>query len=747
IVINSKGIIKEVNHHLLYMFGYQNKDNLIGENVTCLMPESFAQDHYKHLINFQSRKKEMAQGRVLFGKRQDGSEFQLEITLGVIEYNKVDIVGVIRNVHDREKEKNELIQAKKGMEESQSIARFGSWSWDASTGQISTSKIIYELFGLEASDNSYDNSFSYKKLIDSVHPDSMNIALSIFDKKNYSNLKPHTTEIKIIWPDKSIHWLLAYWRLSNNSPDSKKLTGVFQDITRAKEAEEHLNIFRNIIKSSNQGVAITDTEGNIIYCNKAKQKIFKMENDRLTNHNFKDLLVKDANETFKQIKNHLKQSNSWNGTLEVINGLGEPFPLMSDIGAIYDNNNELTHYFNIMSDYTEVLNKQNELENAKQLAVKSDNAKSEFLSSMSHELRTPLNAILGFSQLISFDASISESTKENSNEINKAGKHLLRLINDILDFSKIEAGKIELSIEAVSLEEIITECTKLLSSIALSNNISINLTKGDIAFYVRADRVRLKQALVNLITNAIKYNRDNGSVNISCLKENNNIKILINDTGFGLDKSEQKQLFKPFSRITSKYHQNIEGTGIGLVFTKKLIELMSGDIGVHSEINIGSTFWISLPQEKSKHIDIIESDISDSDKKSWTNDNDINRKNILYIEDNPANLKLVVKLLSLRKNIHLMTAHTPLLGLDLIKVNNFDLILLDINMPEMNGYEVLEKIKSNLTAAKVPVIAITANALSRDIRRGLESGFEAYLTKPIDIDKFYETVDKYLNSE
>ena len=382
--------------------------------------------------------------------------------------------------------------------------------------------------------------------------------------------------------------------------------------------------------------------------------------------------------------------------------------------------------------HEEILKERNEAEKASQ-------AKSEFLSSMSHELRTPLNAVLGFAQLLEMDENLTAGQKDSIYEIEKAGNHLLDLINDVLDLAKIESGNVDLSIEPVGLKALLEECRNLILPVAENKGISLDIPAQK-ELFVRADRVRLKQVLLNLLSNAVKYNDDHGRVWVECEQQSENIlRISIKDNGFGVPLDKKAELFQPFNRLGQE-GGGIEGTGVGLSITKTLTELMGGAIGYEAKQPKGSCFFIDLHVESSY---VLKIDV-DSDTEQHLDSFNSQNKTILYIEDNPANLKLVSHVLAKRGYTNLVTAHDPQLGIELAKTTNPHLILLDINMPGMSGYEVLEVLKREEDLRKVPVVAITASAMSHDIRRGKRAGFDDYLTKPLDVELFLRVVDRYL---
>jgi len=377
---------------------------------------------------------------------------------------------------------------------------------------------------------------------------------------------------------------------------------------------------------------------------------------------------------------------------------------------------------------------------ARDAAQHANRAKSDFLSRMSHELRTPMNAILGFGQLLQYDDTLGAEQQDNVQEILKAGGHLLELINEVLDLAKVESGRIDLSLEPVEVDPVIEACLSLMATLA--DRHAIRLTHGGRrGAVVRADRTRFKQALLNLLSNAIKYNREGGSVQLAVqARDEAWLRIAVRDSGRGIRAERLTELFQPFNRLEAE-NSEIEGTGIGLTLTKRMVELMGGTVGVESELDKGSTFWIELPAEPlvgSGHGQAPEETTIDDPAPAHQSAD--GRRRVLYIEDNPANLKLVAQILGRRPHIHLLTAHTPGLGIELARAHRPDLILLDINLPGMDGYQVLETLKSDMHLEDTPIIAVTANAMPRDIKRGMAAGFRDYLTKPINVKRLADIV-------
>jgi PAS domain S-box-containing protein len=379
------------------------------------------------------------------------------------------------------------------------------------------------------------------------------------------------------------------------------------------------------------------------------------------------------------------------------------------------------------------------LENAIQVADKANLAKSDFLSAMSHELRTPLNAILGFAQLIESGAPPpTPAQKRSLDQILKAGWYLLELINEILDLALIESGKVTLSHEPVSLAEVMLECRAMIEPQAHKRGIGMTFPRFDTPYFIVADRVRIKQVLINLLFNAIKYNKPQGVVTVECMPSApDSLRISIRDTGAGLNSEQLAQLFQPFNRL-GRQTGTEEGTGIGLVVTKRLVELMGGRIGVESTVGTGSVFWIELSLTTAPRFAILAD--ADTLRAQPQAPHGVLRT-VLYVEDNSANLELVEQLIARRSDLRLLSAADGHLGIEYARTYLPEVILMDINLPGINGMEAMTILRADPLTAHIPIIALSANAVPRDIEKALEAGFFNYLTKPIKVNQFMEALD------
>jgi PAS domain S-box-containing protein len=507
---------------------------------------------------------------------------------------------------------------------------------------------------------------------------------------------------------------------------------------------------RSLIESNIDALMTTDSLGIITDVNKQMEALTGCTRDELIGAPFKSYFT-DPERAEAGIKLVLGEKKVTDYELTARARDGKETVVSYNATTFYDRNRRLQGVFAAARDVTErkrfeqALQESNvELESAKYLAEKANLSKSEFLSSMSHELRSPLNAILGFAQLMESASPLpTPSQAARIAQILKAGWHLLKLINEILDLSVIESGQVSLSKESVSLGEVMSECQSMMEPQAEQRGIHMTFPKFDNPVFVKADMTRLKQIVINLLSNAIKYNKEGGTVVVTCtVSAPEHIRISVRDTGEGLPPEKLAQLFQPFNRLGQEA-TGVPGTGIGLMVTKRLAELMDGSIGVESAYGQGSTFWCELTAASAPQLKIHFGDGEDSIRPPLASG--ARPRTLLYVEDNPANMELVAQLIARCPDMRLTTAVNGNLGVELARATRPDVILMDINLPGISGLKALEILLADPATARIPVVALSANAMPRDIEHGLDAGFFRYLTKPIKVKDFMDTLNAALD--
>ena len=513
----------------------------------------------------------------------------------------------------------------------------------------------------------------------------------------------------------------------------------------AQRLRDHQFYTRSLFESNIDALMTTDPSGIITDVNKQMEALTGCTRDELIGAPFKSYFT-DPDLAESTIKLVLSEKKVTNCELTARARDGKETVVSYNATTFYDRDRKLQGVFAAARDFTErkrldqsLQEKNVELESAKSVAEKANLAKSDFLSSMSHELRSPLNAILGFAQLMESDSPPpTPAQKESIDQILQAGWHLLTLIDDILDLAKVEAKQVPLSREPVSMGEVMVECQGMTEPQAQQRGIHMAFPRFAMPCYVLADRTRVKQVLINLLSNAIKYSQPQGTVEVTCAESTpGRIRVSVGDTGAGLSPEQVAQLFQAFNRLGQEAGGE-EGTGIGLVVAKRLVELMGGVIGVDSAVGEGSVFWFELCSVAEPHLgmeggeaEALAQPLVPRGARPHT---------LLYVEDNPANMKLVEQIIARHPDIRLLTAVNGNSGIEIARGSLPDVILMDINLPDINGFEVLKILHSDPTTAQIPVMAVSASAMPLDVERGLKAGFFRYLTKPIKVTEFMEAM-------
>lgn len=620
VIVGADGLIVLVNRQTEATFGYQRAE-LLGQRVEMLLPDRFRTGHVDQRATYTAapRTRPMGEGRELFGRRKDGSEFPVEISLS---------------------------------------------------------------------------------------PMSMN---------------GETLAISVI-----------------------------RDITVRKRSEEARLQLATIVESSEDAIIGYTLDGVITSWNRGAERMYGFAASEAIGRNAAMLVPSDRQEEFVSILARLRQKEPTHFETVRVHKDGSSLDVALTVSPIEDGSGTVSGGSAIARDITERRRIEQDLrhaiadaENARQEAERANQAKSDFLSRMSHELRTPLNAVLGFAQLLEMDP-LTSTQHANIQRILKGGRHLLDLINEVLDIARIETGRLQLSPEPVRMIDAVREVLDLARPMADEYNVRIGVrAESECEHYVMADRQRLKQILLNLLANGIKYNRPGGSVSISCeTHEESRLRVDVQDTGSGIAADMLDRLFSPFDRLGAE-RTEVEGTGLGLALTKGLVEALGGSIAVRSIEGEGSTFSVDLalvesPLARRERLEDGARALADSVTNGAA-------KTVLYIEDNLPNLELIEQIFARSTHIRLLAAMQGRLGLELAVQHQPDLILLDLHLPDIAGGEVLRRIRDNPRTRDIPVVIISADATSGQVERLLAGGAQHYLTKPLDVQRFLAIVGEILD--
>jgi PAS domain S-box-containing protein len=566
--------------------------------------------------------------------------------------------------------------------------------------------------------------------------------------------------------DGTARWMSIAARHYPRGDTSGSFLGVLMDVTSRKRIEEitarqsrelaqseatlreQRRILQCVVDSMGDGVIVASADGRFLLFNPAAEKIFGVGAteappdqwvkqygvylpDKVTPYPASELPLARAlrGESVDREQLFVRKAKNQEGAW--ISSTSRP--LKDETSAVWAG-------VVVIRDISERKRTEQAMRVAKDEAENANQAKSEFLSRMSHELRTPLNSIIGFAQILEM-SEVSERTRVRLGHILKGGRHLLSLIEEVLDISRIEARRLSLSVEPVLVGDIIEQSIELVRPIAAQAGIKLEVGVSNASSqYVSADRQRSQQILLNLLSNAIKYNSASGLVTISCGAIGDKVRIYVKDTGMGIAEDQQPKLFQPFERLGA-VQTGIEGTGLGLALSKALAEAMGGTIGVRSAVGEGATFWLELC--------VTEAPLRTLERATAPAAAEMKGPSsactVLYIEDNLSNVRLMEDIFAIRPELKLVTAVQGQLGLDLAREHRPNLIFLDLHLPDLPGHQVLRRLRSDPRTRAIPVIVISADTTTGQVKRLLEAGAQDYLTKPIDVKKLLTVLDEHLS--
>jgi PAS domain S-box-containing protein len=572
-------------------------------------------------------------------------------------------------------------------------------------------------------------------------------------RRSAETLQPWRWEWRITTPSGRRKWLEGRGVPERLDDGSVLWNSLILDVTERRSAEEALRVKDAALESSLNGIALAGLDGRLTYVNPAFCALwFTTPDQALGRHASEFWRIREEPDA---VINAILRDGHWQGEMQAARTDGTLFELavaaslvkapdgrpLCLMGSFIDvtARNRAERALNELNMALEarVAERTASLELAKVEAERANRAKSEFVSHMSHELRTPMNAVLGFAQLLDADRSLTPRQRDYVREILRGGRHLLTLINDALDLARVEAGQLPVSLEPVALGPAVDESLRLLAPLAAARAVRLSPVPCDWEATVRADRTRLIQVLVNLVSNAIKYNREGGEVALDLQPAAaGRVRFTVRDTGPGIPPGRVDELFRPFSRLNVS--GRVEGTGIGLVITRQLVELMGGEIDVQSVVDQGTTFAVELS---------LATPLAPAEGTAVRPGPPGPRRRALYIDDNPANLRLMTEMLAGVPSLEVTTAHMGGLGLDLARVQRPDVVLLDLQLPDMDGYEVLAALRALPGGQELPVIAVTSLGGAEDRARGLAAGLQDYLVKPVVLDQVRAAIDRVLKGD
>ncbi|WP_293086099.1 PAS domain S-box protein [Okeania sp. SIO3B5] len=746
-----------VNQAHVNLFGYQNMAEIVGQPWQIFYSPEENQRFEQEIFPLLERDRAW-QGEAT-GTRKDGSTFAEGLSLTLTEDGL--LICVCRDITERKQAEEKLFKSEAALVEAQRVAHIGNWEFDVKTQKITWSKELFRMFGL--SPNQPEP--SYAEYFQMIHPDDLTLVQQQFESAIVNGI-PYKIDYRIVYPDGSTHYHEGRTAIERNSEGKViRLFGTALDITERKQAEDHLRELSTrlnlAVESAGIGIWDFDIVKNILLWDKRMYELYGITPDGFTNVReawLKTLHPDDRPMVETASMQARFDEKEYNTEFRAIHPDGSIHFIKTSALVQRNLQGEAQRMIGINYDITEQKKAEAELKQTNEELARATRLKDEFLASMSHELRTPLNAILGMSEALQEEVfgAVDEQQLKALQTIEHSGAHLLELINDILDVAKIEAGRIELNYTQVSIYHLCQSSITFVKQLALKKRIHLKTKLPTNLPIILIDERRIRQALINLLNNAVKFTQNGGSVTLTAtLKQGplnpgvanfpkqNYIQIAVIDTGIGITPENLKKLFQPFIQIDSALNREYNGTGLGLTLVKRIVELHGGQVGVKSEIGVGSCFTMDIPYAATVPYYVESETNSEVTIKPSQLDGDISPPLILLAEDNDANITTVLSYLR-AKNYRLIVAKTGEEAIALVQSEDPDLILMDIQMPGMDGLEAIKHIRHDLNLVDIPIVAMTALAMEGDREHCLAAGANDYLSKPVKMKKLANTIQELL---
>lgn len=656
---------------------------------------------------------------------------------GGVEY----IVSIGIDVTEKRAAENALIESGESLSRAQAIAHIGNWEWEVEKGNIFWSDEIFRIFGYEP--GSFEP--TYQDFLNTIHPDDRDLVASCVAEA-LKKEKSYSIDHRVVLPGGGERIVHEQGEVEfNKEGRAVRMIGAVQDITEQKKAEEEIQLFKAMMEATTDFVAMADREGKTTYLNKAARLLIGIdENEDIGKMYIKDFHPKEVADYVLNVGIPTAvNKGSWLNETVFLHKDGHEILTMQVLLSHKSSDGEVEYFSTIARDISQRKAFEDELKKAKDLAETGSKAKSEFLANMSHEIRTPMTSIIGMAELLS-EGDLTDKERDYVERLKDSGDSLLAIINDILDLSKIEAGRIDLEEVDFNLPE---EVEKIISIYGVrAHDKGVKLSKSispDVPHDFKGDPVRLRQVLINLIGNAIKFT-DEGEIRVNVEREVNEDDVVIftvSDSGKGIPESKLESIFEEFSQADSSTTRIYGGTGLGLTISRKLVELMGGEISVESEVGKGSKLRFSVKMKAGS------AKTSDSKKEKKGDKSGVERiLNILLVDDSEDN-RLLIKIF-MKNSPHILDiAVNGEEAFEKFMVKRYDLVLMDMQMPVMDGYEATKIFRSweeDKNIKETPIIAFTAHALKEEVQRCLDAGCTDHLAKPVKKKELIERIRSYM---